>query len=140
MQYRHRHSEQEFIVLHEPETASRRRYWGTYVLRLGAADAYLIQVPRPLYEVNSFEYAVSLFERLNARALLISCAHPDANRDGSADLVRQETSVPCPWSRKGTVMRKLIVGSDSSQRQLIDGVRIMEDDGWVLLTPETPRI
>jgi hypothetical protein len=90
MQYRHRHSEQEFIVLHEPETASRRRYWGTYVLRLGAADAYLIQVPRPLYEVNSFEYAVSLFERLNARALLIAGAHPDANRDGSADLVRQE--------------------------------------------------
>ena len=88
MQYRHRQSQQEFIVLHEPETGARRRYWGTYVLRLGAADPYLIQVPRPLYEVNSFEYAVSLFERLNARALLIAGAHPDANRDGSADLVR----------------------------------------------------
>ena len=33
-------------------------------------------------------------------------------------------------------MRKLIVGSDDKQRQLIDGVRIFEDDGWVLVTPD----
>ena len=48
----------------------------------------LVQVPRPLYEYNSYEYGVSLFEHLRARALLIAGAHPDANRDGSADLVR----------------------------------------------------
>ncbi|HOP05864.1 MAG TPA: sugar phosphate nucleotidyltransferase [candidate division Zixibacteria bacterium] len=51
-------------------------------------------------------------------------------------LVRKSASVPCPWSRKGTVMRKLIVGSEDKQRQLIDGVRIFEDDGWVLVTPD----
>ncbi len=50
--------------------------------------------------------------------------------------VRREASVPCPWSKKGTVMRKLIIGSDNKQRQLIDGVRIFEDDGWVLVTPD----
>ena len=37
---------------------------------------------------------------------------------------------------KGTVMRKLIVGTDDKERQLIDGVRIFEDDGWVLVAPD----
>ena len=51
-------------------------------------------------------------------------------------LVRRTISVPCPWSMKGTVMRKLIVGSNDKQRQLIDGVRIFEDEGWVLVAPD----
>lgn len=49
---------------------------------------------------------------------------------------QQTLSVPCPWSRKGTVMRQLITGTDGKERQLIDGVRIFEDDGWVLLSPD----
>ena len=51
-------------------------------------------------------------------------------------LHRQQTSVPCPWSKKGTVMRQLIINSADSNRQLIDGVRIFEEDGWVLVTPD----
>ena len=51
-------------------------------------------------------------------------------------LVRQTVTVPCPWSRKGTVMRRLITESANKQRQLIDGVRILEDDGWVLIAPD----
>jgi mannose-1-phosphate guanylyltransferase/phosphomannomutase len=50
--------------------------------------------------------------------------------------VRQAVSVPCPWAKKGTVMRRLIVGSDGKQRQLIDGVRIFESGGWVLIAPD----
>ncbi len=51
-------------------------------------------------------------------------------------LARQTISVPCPWSRKGTVMRRLITESEDKQRQLIDGVRIVEDNGWVLIAPD----
>ena len=51
-------------------------------------------------------------------------------------LIRQAVSVPCPWSKKGTVMRRLIVGSDDQPRQLIDGVRVFDEDGWVLVTPD----
>jgi mannose-1-phosphate guanylyltransferase/phosphomannomutase len=50
--------------------------------------------------------------------------------------VRQKVSVPCPWSKRGTVMRRLITESDNKERQLIDGVRIFEDDGWVLVIPD----
>lgn len=50
-------------------------------------------------------------------------------------LNRNSVSVPCPWSKKGTVMRKLIINSADKERQLINGVRILEDKGWVLVTP-----
>jgi len=51
-------------------------------------------------------------------------------------LTRRSMSVPCPWSKKGTVMRQLIINSENKNRQLIDGVRIFEDKGWVLVTPD----
>lgn len=51
-------------------------------------------------------------------------------------LDRQTISVPCPWAKKGAVMRKLITSSEDKQRQLIDGVRIFEDNGWVLVIPD----
>ncbi|MEW6050658.1 MAG: sugar phosphate nucleotidyltransferase [Candidatus Zixiibacteriota bacterium] len=53
--------------------------------------------------------------------------------------IRQSASVPCPWSKKGTVMRRLITESNDKQRQLIDGVRIFEEDGWVLIAPDRLR-
>ncbi|MFZ1685702.1 MAG: sugar phosphate nucleotidyltransferase [Candidatus Zixiibacteriota bacterium] len=53
--------------------------------------------------------------------------------------VRQNLSVPCPWAKKGTVMRRLITGSDDKKRELIDGVRIFENGGWVLVAPDRLR-
>ncbi len=85
LQYRHAASGQDYLILSETHQAPR--YWGTLVLRLGQADDYFVQVPRPLYETSSFEFGVSLFERMNAKALLIAGAHPNANMDGSADVV-----------------------------------------------------
>lgn len=87
VQYRHQGTGEDFLILTERAGTRQPRYWGTYVFRLGQAAPYLLQVPRPLYETNSFEYAVAQFERLKARALLIAGTHPDANTDGSADLV-----------------------------------------------------
>jgi len=36
-------------------------------------------------------------------------------------------------------MRQLIMESNDKQRQLIDGVRIFENDGWVLIAPDRLR-
>jgi len=49
---------------------------------------------------------------------------------------RKETRVPCPWSKKGQVMRKIIDDTATKDRQLIDGVRVMESGGWVLVAPD----
>ena len=51
---------------------------------------YIVQIPRPLFEMNTFEYGVSLFEQIQARALLIGGTNPYANTDGSADLIRMK--------------------------------------------------
>lgn len=88
VRYRHKSTGVDYLILSEPAGSAERRYWGTYVFRLGAAEPFVIQVPRPLFEVNSFEVAVSLFERLRGRALLIGGAHPDANQDHSADVIK----------------------------------------------------
>lgn len=88
--YRDRISDQDYIILLEDESSLKRRYWGTYVLRLGASGNYIIEIPRPLYELHVFEYGVSMFERMKARALLIGGTHPYANSDQSSDLIKME--------------------------------------------------
>ncbi len=85
--YRHLVGSRDYLLLEEREDEGRG-YRGSYVFRLGPASPYAVQVPRPLFEVNTFEFGVALFERLEASALLIGGAHPQANRDRSADLAR----------------------------------------------------
>lgn len=85
--YHHLGTGADYLILSEPDH-QRRKYRGTYVFRLGKAEEFVIQVPRPLYDVYSFEFSVALFESLHARALLVGGAYPDANRDLSADIVR----------------------------------------------------
>ncbi len=50
-------------------------------------------------------------------------------------LHRTFVSVPCPWTKKGMVMRQLNLLSEGKERLLIDGVRIREDNAWVLIAP-----
>ncbi|MFH2035250.1 MAG: sugar phosphate nucleotidyltransferase [Candidatus Zixiibacteriota bacterium] len=50
--------------------------------------------------------------------------------------IMKEISIPCPWSKKGQVMRKLITETASKERLLIDGVRVYENGGWALVTPD----
>lgn len=47
-----------------------------------------------------------------------------------------QRNVPCPWERKGTVMRKAMEYSESMDRQLIDGVKIFQASNSVLLLPD----
>ncbi len=49
--------------------------------------------------------------------------------------------VPCSWELKGRVMRRLIEYTMHEKRELVDGVKIICDDAWVLVVPdqETPQ-
>ena len=78
----------EALVLCEQGDVSTRRHWGIYVFRISEATPYIIQTPRPLLERRTWEYAIELFANSRAKALLLATAHPFANSDGSADLVR----------------------------------------------------
>ena len=90
--YKHRETDQQYLILTE-QKKDKQRYWGTYVFRLGLAENYLVQIPRPLYEINSFEYGIALFERIKAKVLMIGTTHPYANLDGSSDLIAPDNVV-----------------------------------------------
>jgi hypothetical protein len=82
----------DFLVLAEAN-GPRRRFWGTYVFRVAKAAPFVVQVPRPLAEQNSYEFGVALFDHTSAAVLALVGTHPDANRNHSADLLRSKGRV-----------------------------------------------
>jgi len=54
-------------------------------------------------------------------------------------LYMAEKDVACPLSKRGQVMRSLMAHSEHSARTIVDGARISEDDGWVLVRPDRKR-
>lgn len=45
-------------------------------------------------------------------------------------------SVPTPWERKGAVMREMMERSAGRETVLVDGVKVIHDDGWALVLPD----
>jgi len=93
IRYKDKNSGQDYVILTERKDLPKRKYWGTYVFRMAHSGSYVIQIPRPITELNVFEVGVNLFEQLKARVLLIGGSHPMANVDGSSDIIRIENKV-----------------------------------------------
>ncbi|MDQ2826876.1 MAG: mannose-1-phosphate guanyltransferase [Actinomycetota bacterium] len=45
-------------------------------------------------------------------------------------------SVVTPWEQKGLVMRKVVEAVKDHEMLLVDGVKILMDDGWALILPD----
>jgi mannose-1-phosphate guanylyltransferase / phosphomannomutase len=45
-------------------------------------------------------------------------------------------SVVTPWEHKGLVMRTLVERSKDRELVLVDGVKVLHDDGWALVLPD----
>jgi len=45
-------------------------------------------------------------------------------------------SVPTPWEQKGAVMRELVEREAGHDLVLVDGVKVLRPDGWVLVLPD----
>ncbi len=45
-------------------------------------------------------------------------------------------AVHTPWDQKGMVMRTLVERSHGRELVLVDGVKVIEDDGWALVLPD----
>lgn len=93
IRYRHTGTDSTYLILTEKDNTTRKHYSGLYIFRTTPAKPYMIQIPRPLSEINVFEYAVALFERLDAQFLLVGGTHPLANEDRSSDLLLMENKV-----------------------------------------------
>jgi len=86
LRYQHRHTGHEYVLLTE-NVLRPPRYWGAYTFRLGQNQNFMVQIPHPLSEVNTFEYGLALFDQLQADVLLVAGAHPETNPDRSADVL-----------------------------------------------------
>ncbi|WHH58874.1 sugar phosphate nucleotidyltransferase [Petroclostridium sp. X23] len=47
--------------------------------------------------------------------------------------------VACPWNAKGKVIRQIIEESNDHKLELMEGVKIYKDGGWVLVLPDAER-
>ena len=56
--------------------------------------------------------------------------------DGLPPVHMVHEPVVTPWEQKGTVMRTLIEQSQDRDVELVDGVKVVHDDGWVLVLPD----
>ena len=45
-------------------------------------------------------------------------------------------TIACPWERKGEVMRTLLDEQKQHDIELIDGIRVSRDGGWILVLPD----
>lgn len=43
---------------------------------------------------------------------------------------------PCPWEAKGQIMRRLIEEHGKEKVELVDGIKIYQDQGWALVLPD----
>lgn len=55
---------------------------------------------------------------------------------GLPDLHLVHETVVTPWADKGAVMRLLVERSQGRQVELVDGVKVIHEDGWVLVLPD----
>ncbi len=64
-----------------------------------------------------------------------------ANLDALVPKLRMvKKNVDCPWSEKGSIMRKLIDLTKNENRETVDGIKVHYDDGtWVHLLPDKER-
>ena len=60
---------------------------------MGGHRPLVVEIPHPLYERNTGEYGVSLFDKLDAGFLLIAGTHPKCNVDNSADVADNANKV-----------------------------------------------
>jgi len=49
----------------------------------------------------------------------------------------ERKTVFCPWSSKGKVMRKVLEESKGKSLELLDGIKVYDTNGWVLILPDT---
>jgi mannose-1-phosphate guanylyltransferase/phosphomannomutase len=47
--------------------------------------------------------------------------------------------IPCPWSHKGRVMRRLIQETARNRTELIDGLKVYHPQGWSLILPDPDK-
>ncbi len=81
---------------------------------------------------------IALLTKLLERMALDNASLSDLI-DEIPDFYVKEKEIPCPWNKKGTVMRYLIEEETKGEGkvEMFEGVRISRDKGWALILPDS---
>ncbi len=124
-----------------------RRYRGR-VLRTKAAPRSLMETalggrPEPVREGSALSAVISFDGVALLVCLLDLLASQDLTLTGLLDeipsITVREKEIPCPWTMKGRVMRRLLEESASERIEMIDGLKIYHPQGWALVRPDPER-
>jgi len=47
--------------------------------------------------------------------------------------------IPCPWELKGKILRKLSKASPEKEKELIEGVKLREEEGFIFVLPDSDK-
>ena len=123
-----------------------RRYQGR-VLRTKAAPRYLMEQGkkggRSLKDSGNLSATLS-FDGIAALVCLLDLlAGQDFTLTGLLEEIptirTSEREIPCPWTKKGRVMRRLIQESVNKKTEMIDGLKIYHPQGWALVLPDPEK-
>ncbi|MGH7461844.1 MAG: hypothetical protein ACREMA_12575, partial [Longimicrobiales bacterium] len=99
----------------------------------GARGEFIFSQFMPAYD--GMFAAVKLME-----ALARSERHLREITDALPPVHIKQERVACPWGRKGAVMRRLMEETAREKRQLVDGVKVWNDEReWVLVIPHSDK-
>lgn len=83
--------DESILVLYEELPISRG--WGTYIYNPGFAHNSAVQIPHPLFDIDTPEMGVQLFKDLQSRWYMLAGTHRYANRSSDSDMSHNENSV-----------------------------------------------
>ena len=69
------------------------RGWGTYVFDPSATNDVAIEAPHPLWDTNSWEFAIRLFIKVDAQWFILAGTHRYCNTDSSSDMAHVTQSI-----------------------------------------------
>lgn len=67
--------------------------WGSYIYNPEGRNNMTIEVPHPIWDTNSWELAIKVFVKLDARWFIMAGTHRYANIDSSSDMAHVTQSV-----------------------------------------------
>ncbi|MFN2581541.1 MAG: sugar phosphate nucleotidyltransferase [Candidatus Dormibacteria bacterium] len=86
------------------------------------------------YYLAAFDAMYTLIKLLELRATTGVTLHEA--REALPQAAYLTTTEFCPWEAKGRVMRKLLDGHREHAVDLVDGIKVFVDDGFVLVRPD----
>ncbi len=130
----------EAIAAANGATVTRTRNDRRALMALALAEPSLAFAGSGGYEIMFPEFAPSFDALYGTGKLLELLAAENRKLSELVDLLPEwhvaSVDVKCPWERKGTVMRRLIDEHSGSDLDLLDGIRVLRKDGWVLILPD----